>query len=137
MIGLFLFAASTTLIHINEQPLSVELAITPEERSIGLMGRTALPDGSGMLFMFDEPKILTFWMKNTRIPLSVGFFDEKHRLINIEEMDVPCGNNLPVYQSREKAKYALEVPKGWFQKNGIQPHVRFEWDGQESELKLK
>jgi hypothetical protein len=115
-------------ISINDVPLTVELAITPVKRQIGVMGRSTLPEGTGMLFVFDRPQNLSFWMKNTKIPLSIGFFDEQGRLISIENMDPPNGSEeLPVYKSKKIAKYALEVPQGWFERHQIRPSMRFVW----------
>ncbi|MBF8263837.1 MAG: hypothetical protein HW387_1502 [Parachlamydiales bacterium] len=123
-----LSAASAARIRILNEPLTVDLAQTPSERSLGLMGRKSLPEGTGMLFVYEKPGILSFWMKNTRIPLSIAFFDAGRRLINTVDMDPPQGTHLPIYQSAKPAQYALEVPQGWFESHGIRPSMRFEWE---------
>ena len=64
-------------------PLNVELADTPAERARGLMFRQSLGESEGMLFVFEKPETPSFWMKNTKIPLSIAFFDEDKKLINI------------------------------------------------------
>jgi uncharacterized protein len=115
-------------IRLNDQILDIEVASTQEERARGLMEREDLPDGNGMLFIYPEPRILSFWMKNTLIPLSIGFFDQERRLINIEEMNPPAGDNLPTYKSRKPAQYALEVPQGWFERHGVRTKMTFEWE---------
>ena len=123
----FILGASA-LIRLNGQPINVEIASTEEERAHGLMERQQLPDGSGMLFVYSEPQTLSFWMKNTNIPLSIGFFDEERRLINVENMDPPDGSFLRIYKSNKEAKFALEVPQGWFEKHHIQPKMIFDWE---------
>lgn len=118
--------ATSSRIRINNSELMIELAATEQAREQGLMNRFVLPDGTGMLFIFEKPQILSFWMKNTMIPLSIGFFDENHCLINIEDMDPPKNNDLKIYQSQKPARYALEVPQGWFERHQIHPPMRFE-----------
>lgn len=109
--------------------LTVEMAETPEQQERGLMNRTSLEKDAGMLFAFSEPQILTFWMKNTLIPLSIGYFDAKMKLIDVIEM-VPAvaGDQHPkVYPSSKPAQYALEMTKGWFAAHHIKPGVKFEY----------
>lgn len=112
-------------IAINDQVLEVKIAKTPEERAKGLMGKKSLPEGTGMLFVYPQPEKLCFWMKNTSIPLSIAFFNEKKELLNILNMSLPDGEPLPTYHSKGPALYALEVSQGWFQKHGITPPMRF------------
>lgn len=99
--------------------LQVEIADTPEERSRGLMFRTELPEGRGMLFIFEEQQVRSFWMKNTVIPLDILFFDAGGRLVSIATME-PCMEDpcLP-YPSVGEAQYALEVPAGFVERHGI------------------
>lgn len=118
---------NTSLIRIQDEQLIVELAQTPEKRQIGLMGRDSLEKGHGMLFVFDTPQILNFWMKNTSIPLSIAFFDTDQRLINIEDMSPTKSISPVIYNSLKPARYALEVPQGWFKDHHIQQGCRFEW----------
>lgn len=118
-----------TLVFNNGVSLKVEMALTPEQKAQGLMGRTNLAEGSGMLFEFQPPQILSFWMKNTLIPLSIGFFRANKTLIEIQDMEPIHGpvreEMLPRYVSSEPAMYAVEVPKGWFQKKKIKPGSQF------------
>jgi uncharacterized membrane protein (UPF0127 family) len=101
--------------------LDVEIADNDENREQGLMFRTALNDSSGMLFIFDDPQVLHFWMKNTLIPLSIGYFDSTKKLIQILDMEPasPMDQRPTIYSSEKKVKYALEVNKGWFSKHNI------------------
>lgn len=123
-----LFAAELkkTDIQLGNQILTVEIADTLENQAKGLMGRKSLPENQGMLFVNKKPAILSFWMKNTWIPLSIGFFDADQKLINTANMDPPVSSDfLPTYKSLAPAVYALEVPQGWFLKNQIEPGAKF------------
>ena len=102
---------------IKGNELTIELATTPETRSCGLSRRENLPANRGMLFVYAEPEILTFWMKDTRIPLSIAFIAADGRIVSIQKM-----NPLPittVYASPIPALSALEVNQGWFEENGV------------------
>lgn len=94
----------------------VEVADTEERRTRGLMFRQHLPEGRGMWFIFEEDQILSFWMKNTLIPLSIAYVRSDGTIVDILPM-VP-GDLSPIQSSRA-ARYALEVPRGWFEKQGI------------------
>ena len=85
------------------------------------MHRESLEENHGMLFIYEDPRILSFWMKNTQIPLSIGFFDAEKILTQIEDMDPPKNGltKLPLHRSKVLSKYALEMPKGWFKKNKV------------------
>jgi len=96
--------------------VKAEIAQTPEERSQGLMFRKTLPDGKGMLFVFEKDEILSFWMKNTIVPLSIAFIASDGRIIDIRDM-YPGDLNSVV--SSRSARYALEVPQGWFSRVGV------------------
>jgi len=96
--------------------VKVEIADTDEERALGLMHRRELADGNGMLFVYERDEILSFWMKNTFIPLSIAFIAYDGRIIDIKDM-YP-NNETPVASSRS-VRYALEVPQGWFSRAGV------------------
>lgn len=112
-------------IQIANQVVECEIANTHASRSKGLMGRTELADGRGMLFIYPHAEVLCFWMKNTLIPLSIGFFDNEKKLIKMLDMEPPIGDNYIRYYSADPARFALEVPKGWFQKNKIRIGDKF------------
>lgn len=109
-----------TLIFTNERgvdiPLQVEVARTEEEKSRGLMLRDSMPENNGMIFVYQEPDFLSFWMRHTKLPLSIAFIDEQNRIIEIYDME-PFDER--IIRSVNKAKYAVEVNSGWFRKNLI------------------
>lgn len=92
---------------------SVEIAATPAEQAHGLMDRTSMPADHGMLFVFPQAQPLTFWMKDTLIPLDMLFFDEAHRLVTIRADVPPCqADPCPTYASTAPARYVLELNAG-------------------------
>jgi uncharacterized membrane protein (UPF0127 family) len=99
-------------------PVLAEIAATDGERTNGLMWRTALNDGEGMLFVYDRDIPMSFWMKNTLIPLSIAFISRKGEILEIRDMEPQ--DTRPV-RSERSCRYALEVPQGWFSKAGIRP----------------
>jgi uncharacterized membrane protein (UPF0127 family) len=100
-------------------PLWVEIADEPQEQAQGLMGRTELASDSGMLFIFAEPRVLSFWMKNTLIPLDILFFDAQGGFVAAKSM-APCERDpCMTYSSGKRAKYALEVNEGFLGEEGI------------------
>ena len=94
-----------------------EIAKTPEERNYGFMNRKKIPDGTGMIFIFEQDQILSFWMKNTPHPLSIAYIDSKGKIRNIFDM---TPYSLSSVVSTVSVRYALEVPQGWFKNNNIQ-----------------
>lgn len=96
--------------------IRAELARTPNEQMKGYMERTHIPEGTGMLFIFDRDHILSFWMKNTPTALSIAYIDSRGIIREIYDM-TPL--SLASVTSHRSLRYALEVPQGWFQKNGI------------------
>jgi uncharacterized protein len=96
--------------------LEVELAITPEELALGLMHRKKLENNEGMLFAFPKERFLSFWMKNTSIPLSIAFIKGNGRIIQIESMKP---YSLDTHISKEKVMYALEMNDGWFKMHNV------------------
>lgn len=102
----------TARIRVDDHPVSVELAITGQEKICGLSFRDALADDHGMLFVYSTDRFMTFWMKDTRIPLSIAFVDAKGVILNIHEMK-PMDSRI-LYRSAAPARYALEMPAKWF-----------------------
>ena len=96
--------------------VKAEIAEKAEDRKQGFMERKVIPDGTGMLFIFDRDQILSFWMHNTPHPLSIAYIDSKGKIRNIYDMK-PF--SLASIVSTVSVRYALEVPQGWYKKNGI------------------
>ena len=107
---------NTYEIKINDKTSHAEVAFTQKGRTIGLMFRDALDKDHGMLFIYPQEQNLSFWMKNTKIPLSIAFINSKEIITQIEPM---TPYSLMSHTSKEKVKYALEMEQGWFGKNGI------------------
>jgi len=96
--------------------LFLEIADTADKRSEGLMFREKLACNTGMLFDFPQSIKLSFWMKNTPIPLDIAFLDDDFRIAEIKHM---APNSTKSTRSTSSHRYALEVNSGWFEKNGI------------------
>jgi uncharacterized membrane protein (UPF0127 family) len=112
---------TTKQIFIDKIKLTAEIADTPDKSAKGLMFRKKMPDNHGMLFIFPDEQQRSFWMKNTFLPLSIGYFSKEKTLIDIQDME-PVKSEMEqpkIYPSSSPAKYALEVNQGWFKKNGI------------------
>jgi uncharacterized protein len=93
-----------------------KVAQTPQQHQRGLMGYTHLPDGEGMLFVFEGEATRTFWMKDTPIPLDIAFLDRVFEVVDIQQME-PFSEVF--HSSARPAMYALEVPREWFEAHGV------------------
>ena len=100
----------------SQVTLNAEIAKSPEQRNRGFMERKNIPDGTGMIFIFEKDQILSFWMKNTPHPLSIAFIDSHGKIRDIFDMK-PF--SLEPVNSTVSTRYALEVPQGWFEKVNI------------------
>lgn len=100
-----------------------ELARSPEEQAVGLMFRKSLLDGRGMLFVYEDDRRLSFWMKNTLIPLSIAYLAADGTIREIYDMEP---QSLKPVNSTRSVRFALEVPRGWFQRVGLSVGDRFE-----------
>lgn len=99
--------------------IQAQFAITPSEMQRGLMHRTELGENQGMLFVYTEPQQLGFWMRNTLIPLDLGFFSPEGVLLEIHPMYPK--DETAVRSSSSNVLLALEMNQGWFRKNGLKP----------------
>ena len=105
----------------SEIMVNVEVADTPQKQSQGLMFRENMKWDHGMLFIFDNETILSFWMKDTLIPLDMIFVDKTFRIINIIDNTLPCNiEPCPDYSSEKPVKYVLEVNAGFVETNDIE-----------------
>jgi hypothetical protein len=98
-----------------------ELAADFATRMQGLMYRESLAPNSGMLFVFDENATHCMWMKNTLIPLSVAFIDERGTILNIADMQPHSEQS---HCAAAPALFALEMTRGWFAQRGIKPGTK-------------
>lgn len=96
--------------------VEAEIADTEKTRIFGFMEREEIPDGTGMLFVFEKDERLSFWMKNTPHPLSIAYIDSRGKIRDIYDMK-PYSVASTV--STVSCRYALEVPQGWFKKVGV------------------
>jgi uncharacterized protein len=119
----------------EEVPVRVEIADTDAEWQTGLMGRTTLEGDAGMLFVFDQEQTLSFWMKDTLIPLSIAYIDAEGRIVDIQDMQ-PLDDIPPQYVSAEPARYALEVNQGFFEERSVTVGDMVELPGQGEEGSL-
>jgi uncharacterized protein len=125
-------------VQIGSQKFSLELALTPEKRAEGLMGREKIADNGGMLFVFPDhapyPTELSFWMKNCLVPIDLIFIDPAGKIIAIHEMTPPPpgtpDQELTVYRSGGPAQYAIEIKGGLAAELGLQvgDHVELRFD---------
>jgi uncharacterized membrane protein (UPF0127 family) len=106
------------MLSINGRPLEVEIAKTRRQREKGLMFREDLGRNEGMLFIFPEDQYLSFWMKDTKIPLSIAYVDEAGVVVDIYDM-TPL--SLDPVRSSKKCRFAIEVNQGFYEEAGLEP----------------
>ncbi|WP_371195698.1 DUF192 domain-containing protein [Glaciecola sp. SC05] len=107
---------TVALVFSNDVSIEVEFANDPQSRALGLMYRREMCENCGMLFKFDSVRIASIWMKNTYIPLDLAYINAFGKIIDIKQL-VP--HDLTSVASSMPVLYALEMNKGWFEKNGI------------------
>lgn len=105
--------------------VDAEIANTRDQRTRGLMWRTVLPEGTGMLFIFEQPDWLSFWMKNTLIPLDMLFIGADLKVVGVVENAAPKTLS-PRSPGDVQAQYVLEVPGGWCAKVGLKAGAKVE-----------
>ncbi|MGZ3745991.1 MAG: DUF192 domain-containing protein [Pseudobdellovibrionaceae bacterium] len=116
-------------IKLAGKTISVELAKTQAQHERGLMFRKNLPENEGMLFVFNNEETRYFWMKDTFVDLSIGYFNKEKVLVDIQEMKATSvlESRPPSYPSALPAMYALEMKKGWFTKNKLKIGQKFQF----------
>ena len=100
----------------NGKVIKTEIAATEDARIQGLMHRTFLPPDTGMLFVYPDEKIRSFWMQNTHIPLSIAFIKSNGVISEIRDMQPESTETI---RSKEEVQYALEMTQGWFERNQV------------------
>jgi uncharacterized membrane protein (UPF0127 family) len=113
----------TVQLSIKGHRLVAETATMTATRTVGLMHRFSLKPDHGMLFVFNAPQPLAFWMKNTFVPLSIAFIGVDGKILNIDDM---APQTEATHPSQGLALYALEMKKGWFAERGIVAGERVE-----------
>lgn len=130
--GLLLsFTLLNASLHAQEQPqlnlprvklsagmhqIDAQVASTHEQRATGLMYRTDMPQHEGMLFVFEQPAGQCFWMKNTRLALTIAFVADDGTIVNLADMKPQTTDS---HCSTKPVRYVLEMNQGWFAKRGI------------------
>ena len=108
--------AAMALVVFGSDTVRAEVANTAETRSRGLMYRDEVPDGTGMLFVFDREAERSFWMQNTYVALDVAFIDANFRIVDIQQMEP---ETTKIHDGARPAMFALEIRQGWFTERGI------------------
>ena len=106
----------TATLTVDGHPVRAELATTYATRQQGLMHREALDPDAGMLFVYRDESVRRFWMKDTRIPLSIAFLNRRGEVVRIEDMSPFDTNSIT---SLVPATYALEMRQGWFAEKNV------------------
>ncbi|MEI8155916.1 MAG: DUF192 domain-containing protein [Burkholderiales bacterium] len=110
-----------TTLSIGIHQIDTQLAITSEQREIGLMFRKEMPQHEGMFFIFENPSRLCFWMKNTLIPLTAAFITDDGTIVNLENMKPQTTES---HCATKPVRYVLEMNQGWFSKKGVKPGAK-------------
>jgi uncharacterized protein len=98
--------------------IDAQVALTPEQRQIGLMMRKEMPQHEGMIFVFEQASEQCFWMKNTLLPLTAAFVADDGTIVNMADMKP---ETTEPHCSAKPVRYVLEMNKGWFAKKSIKP----------------
>ena len=101
--------------------IDAQLARSVEQRATGLMWRRQMPQHEGMLFVFEQPFVQCFWMKDTLLPLSAAFIEDDGTIANIADMQP---RSLDSHCSAKPVRYVLEMNQGWFAKRGLKPGAK-------------
>jgi uncharacterized protein len=131
MRSIFAFAALAAAPAFAQHPVAqlnagmhlirAEVVSEPGTRAEGLMYRKSMAQNAGMLFIFDEAAVHCMWMKNTLIPLSVAFIDDRGAIVNIADMEPQTEAS---HCAAQPVRYALEMNRGWFAARGVKPGSR-------------
>lgn len=122
-------------VKLGDRTVRLQLAVHPIEMQNGLMGRTQLGADDGMLFAYPQPQALSFWMRNTLIPLDIGYFDGKGVLKEIHQL----------YPNDERAvrsvgrdlQYAVEMNQGWYRDRGVKPGAKLDLEALKKALEAR
>lgn len=112
-------------IQVGDKVVRMQLAVNSHEMERGLMFRKSMKPDEGMLFVYGRPQGLGFWMRNTSLPLDIGFFDADGRLREVYPL-YPF-DETTVKSKSESLQFALEVNQGWFRSNQVTPGARIDF----------
>ena len=101
--------------------IDAQVAQSFDQRMVGLMFRKEMPQHEGMLFVFDEPSVQCFWMKNTLLPLTAAFVADDGTIVNLADMKPQTTDS---HCSAKPVRFVLEMNQGWFAKKGIKPGMK-------------
>ena len=101
--------------------IDAQVALTPDQRQIGLMYRSEMPQHEGMLFVFEEPAQQCFWMKNTLLPLTAAFVADDGSIVNLVDMKPQTTDS---HCSTKPVRFVLDMNQGWFAKKSIKAGFR-------------
>ncbi len=120
-------AADFFPVKVGDRIVRMQLAVRPGEMQRGLMERRDLGPDEGMLFVYERPQALSFWMRNTPTPLDIGFFDRAGVLQEVYPLH-PF-DETPVASRGRELQFALEMNQGWFRASGIKPGAKLDLPG--------
>lgn len=122
-------------VKVGDRSVRMQLAVTMAEQQHGLMERRVLGADDGMLFVYMRPQPMSFWMRNTPLPLDIGFFDEEGVLKEIYQM-YPF-DETPVRSRSTQLQFALEMNQGWFKANEVRPGATLDMAAVKAALKAR
>lgn len=107
----------TIKLWLGSEEMITELALTTEQQMTGMMFRTSMGENEGMLFVFGGPHRASFWMANTKLPLSAAYIDPEGQILEIHALQP--GDTNEVKASSDRIQYVLETPQGWFDRHNV------------------
>ena len=122
-------------IRVGDKPVRLQIAVREEEMQKGLMERRDLGKDEGMLFVYNRPQRMSFWMRNTPTPLDIGFFDQAGKLLEIYPLH-PF-DETAVGSKNTQLLMALEMNQGWFRENGVKPGAQIDLKAVSEALEIR
>ena len=122
------------MVGLGTEKVRIQFAIHSAEQQRGLMHRRDLGPNDGMIFLYKAPQAMAFWMRNTPSALDIGYFDENGVLAEVYPL-MPFDET--AVRSRRPAKFALEMPQGWFQRHNVQPGSRLDLEAIAAAVKAR
>lgn len=123
------------VIQVGGQAVKVQLAALAAEQQKGLMFRQSMAEDEGMLFVFTAPQQQGFWMRNTTLPLDIGYFEPSGELKEIYPLH-PLDER-PVASRSRNIQFCLEMNQGWFQRHNVKPGAKLDLKAVAEALKAR